>query len=400
MNSKKADIKNAIFLGTICSIAYFSVYVSLNVLGTVSPEMINSGFLTTSQIGTLSSIFFITYAVGQLINGIIGDNVKAIYMLFFGLALSGVCCYSFPLLPAVPIVTYLVYGLMGFFLSMIYAPMTKTVSENTKQIYAVRCGVGYSFAAGFGSPIAGILAVFLAWTGVFKVSGLFLIVCAVGIFFSFKYLEKTSAIKYHKVEKEKDSKPQYSVLLKHQIIKFTLVSVITGVVRTTVVFWLPTYTTQYLNFSEKSSALIFTISTLVVSVSTFFAVFFYGLLKRNMSLTLFLFFLASCLCFGLVILVPSAVINIVFLVLAIFFSHCAASILWSIYCVSLKETGLVSGATGFLDFMSYMAAAVSSKLFAGAVDSIGWNGLLVTWFIIGVFGILISVPTKRKIKTQ
>ena len=186
------------------------------------------------------------------------------------------------------------------------------------------------------------------------------------------------------------------MLLKHQIIKFTLVSVITGIVRTTVVFWLPTYTTQYLNFSEKTSALIFTIATLVISLSSFFAVFVYEILKRNMSLTLFLSFLVSAVCFGLVVLIPSATLNIIFLVLAIFTCNCAATTLWSIYCVSLKETGLVSSATGFLDFMSYMAAAVSSKLFAGAVDSIGWRGLLVTWFIIGVFGILISVPIKRK----
>lgn len=397
MNSKKADIKNAIFLGTICSIAYFSVYISRNVLGTVSPEIINSGFLSTSQLGTLSSIFFITYAIGQLINGFIGDKVKAIYMMFFGLALAGICCYSFTLLPAIPLLIYSVYGLMGFFLSMIYAPMTKTVSENTNQIYAVRCGLGFAFSSGFGSPIAGVLAVFLAWTGVFTVSGLFLIVCAVGVFFSFKYLEKISAIKYRNKQKEKNGKNNFSVLLKHQIIKFTLVSVITGIVRTTVVFWLPTYTTQHLNFSEKSSALIFTVATLVISLSSFFAVFLYELLKRNMSLTLFLSFLASAICFGLVVLIPSATLNIIFLVLAIFASNCAATTLWSIYCVSLKETGLVSSATGFLDFMSYMAAAVSSKLFAGAVDSIGWNGLLVTWFIIGVFGILISVPIKRKV---
>ena len=46
------------------------------------------------------------------------------------------------------------------------------------------------------------------------------------------------------------------------IIKFTLISVITGVVRTTVVFWLPTYISQYLGYSTEQSALIYTASTM------------------------------------------------------------------------------------------------------------------------------------------
>ena len=41
--------------------------------------------------GTASSVFFIIYAIGQLINGLVGNKIKARYMMGFGLLLAGIC---------------------------------------------------------------------------------------------------------------------------------------------------------------------------------------------------------------------------------------------------------------------------------------------------------------------
>ena len=73
-------------------------------------------------------------------------------------------------------------------------------------------------------------------------------------------------------------------------------------------------------------------------------------------------------------------------------SNGAASMLWSRYCPSLRDTGMVSSATGFLDFLSYMAAAIANLIFPGAVASIGWGNLVLVWFFIVLFGVLISLP--------
>ena len=61
--------------------------------------------------------------------------------------------------------------------------------------------------------------------------------------------------------------------------------------------------------------------------------------------------------------------------------------LWSVYCPSLKDTGIVSGATGFLDFMSYMAAAASSTIFANSVSTIGWGNLILVWMALMLVGV-------------
>lgn len=389
--------KKAVAIGGMCSVAYLAVYLARNILGTVSPQMIEDGVFATEQIGTLSSIYFISYALGQLFNGAIGDKIKAKYMISLGLALAGVSNLIFSLGAGSAAVAYVAYALTGFFLSMIYGPMTKVVAENTEPVYATRCSLGYTFASFFGSPLAGVLAALLAWQGVFAVSSGVLVLMGVVCFSFFHLLERRGTIKFGEYKKP-EGKGSVGLLIEHRIIKFTFISVLTGVVRTTVVFWLPTYIAQYLGFSSEASAGIFSAATFVISLSAFIAVFMYEKLGNNMDLTILIAFSVSSVSFLLVYLLKAPVPNIIFMVLAILSSNCAASMLWSRYCPSLRDTGMVSGATGFLDFMSYMAAAASSSIFANAVEGIGWGNLILVWFGLMVVGVVVALPWKRKKK--
>lgn len=394
-SSKSVKIRNAILLGTTCSVSYLGVYFARNILSAITPQLTSDGVLTNEYIGTLSSIYFILYAIGQLINGIIGDKIKAKYMLSFGLVLAGVCNFVFPRILHLELPAQVVYGMTGFFLAMIYAPMTKVVSENTEPIYAVRCGLGYTFASFFGSPLAGLAAAFLAWYSVFDLASISLWVLGALCFMLFTIFERRGIITYGKYERKRDSGGSIKVLIEHRIVLFSLVSIITGIVRTTVVFWLPQYISEYLGFSAQSSSLIFTVATLIISSSAFIAIFFYERLGRNMDRAMLIFFSASAISFACTYLFKLPTLNIVFIILAILASNCSASILWSVYCPSLRDTGKVSSATGFLDFVSYIAAAASSKLFANAVGSIGWKNLILIWFLLILIGVIITLPFKK-----
>ena len=106
-------------------------------------------------------------------------------------------------------------------------------------------------------------------------------------------------------------------------------------------------------------------------------------------------FLVACIGFALVYFVKAPVLNIVLMVIAIMSSNGAASMLWSRYCPSLRDTGMVSSATGFLDFMSYMAAATANLIFANAVTAIGWGNLILVWFGLMAVGVIIALPYKK-----
>ena len=389
---KNSSVRNAVFIGTLCSVSYLGVYFARNILSVVTPQMIENSGYTEEYIGSISSMFFTFYAVGQLINGLVGDKIKSRYMISFGLLLAGICNALFPHTLDIPAAAHLTYGMIGFFLSMIYAPMTKVVAENTEPHYAARCCLGYTFASYLGSPAAGLVAAFFLWQMVFYLGSASLIVMGLLCFICFLYFEKAGIVKYNQYEPAKENGKGWKVLIEHRIIKFTFVSVLTGIVRTAVVFWMPTYLAQYLGFTPQDSGLIFTVATFVISSSAFLAVIIYERLKRNMDLVLLLFFAGSAISFVGVYLVSQPMVNICLMILAILFNNCAAAMLWSIYCPSLRDTGMVSGATGYLDFMSYMAAAVSSTLFANAVAGIGWKNLILVWLVLMAAGVIVALP--------
>ncbi len=391
----KQSAKNALMLGMLCTLAYFAVYIARNMLSAVTPQMIDNGF-SEEYIGKVSSLYFICYAIGQLINGAIGDRIKAKWMISLGLLFSAVTNILFSFLSNNQNAAMIVYACTGFFLSMIYGPMTKVVSENTEHIYAVRTSIGYTFASLFGSPTAGILAALLSWQIVFTVGSSFLIIMSTVCFISFMAFEKKGIVKYASHGGKKQEMQSIKVLFKHQIVKFSFVAILTGVVRTSVVFWLPTYIAQHLGFSSQESAGIFTAATLIISLTAFIAVFVYERLGRRTDLSLFVMFSTSLVFFILTFAVKQPILNIIFIVLAIMGSNGASSILWSVYCPSLKDTGRVSGATGFLDFLSYMSAAAANIIFANAVSSVGWGNLILIWAGLMLIGVVIAIPYKRK----
>lgn len=393
MDGKREKIRNALFIGVLCSVSYLAVYFARNILGAVTAGMKKDGF-EESFFGTTSSVYFISYAIGQLVNGAIGDKIKARYMISLGLLFAGISNFVFSLVARTPLAAYAAYACTGFFLAMIYGPMTKVVAENTEPIYATRCSLGYTFASFFGSPLAGVVATFTAWQSVFAISSAFLVAMAIACFVVFLVLEKKGIVKYGLFKPQKKTGGgNVKLLIKRRIITFSLVSILTGVVRTSVVFWLTLYITEYVGFSEKVAPSIYSAVTLIISFSAFIAIFVYELLKRNMNLTIFIMFTVSTLCFVGAYFVKQPVVNLVLIALAILASCCSSSMLWSRYCPSLYDTGMVSSATGFLDFLSYIAAAVASSLFAGAVDSIGWGNLILIWAGLMLLGIIIIFPS-------
>ena len=395
-----ASAKKALLLGSLCSISYLAVYVAKGALSAATPQMTSSGAFTAQQIGTFSSVYFIVYAIGQLVNGAIGDRIKAKYMISFGLLLASIGFLLLPTLKDLPNYAYIAYGSSGFFMAMIYGPMTKVVAENVEPLFATRCSVGYTMASFLGSPVSGILASVLLWPWVFRSTGGILLIMGVIAFICFSAMEKKGIVKYGQYARKKGEKGSIQVLLKRQIVKFTFIAILTGVVRTSVVFWMPTYISLHLNFAPEKATLIFSVASFAFSFSAINAIVVYEKLKQNMDLAILLGFITSTIFFLLVFFVKQPVVNVVCMTIAILGNNLAASLMWSRYCPSLYDTGMVSTATGFLDACSYLAAAVSSKLFANAATTVGWGALVLIWTSLMFLGILVALPWKAFGKEQ
>ena len=393
---KNKEVKNAFMIGAISTLVYLACYFAKNILSIISPQMVESAGVSVEYVGTLSTANMLFYAGGQLINGIIGDKIKGKYMIGGGLVLAGLCNIAIGFMHT-PTVMLVAYSISGFFLSTLYAPLVKLIAENTLPSHAEKCCLGLSFASLFGVPIAGVAAFFFNWMNVFNVCGVTLVIIGVGFYFSVISMEKREIIQYSVRIDEQKKGGSFKILLENAIIKFTFVSILTGIVRTSVAFWVPTYLSQYLGFSAGLAATIYTVMTVVQSISPYITnvVIYEYLLKRKMNRMLLWMFGVSAVSFVVMFLVQSAFVNIVFLTLAIMTANGASNTMWNVYCPSLHHTGMVSTATGYLDFVSYLAAGIANQLFANAISQIGWGNLILVWAALMGVGVIIMIPRKR-----
>jgi predicted MFS family arabinose efflux permease len=276
---------------------------------------------------------------------------------------------------------------------MIYGPMTKMVAESTELKYATRCSLGYTFASFFGSPLAGLVATYFSWQATFNVSSTMLIIMSVIGFICFTLLEKKGIVKYGTPQKGNErTKKDYKGLFKRNIVKFAGIAMLTGIIRTSFVGFLTTYFCDYLKYTENKSASIFSLATLIISFTTFIAVFVYEKLNKNVHICVLIFFSAAALFFCAAYFITHPIANIALIIIAIMASNASSTMLWSVYCPSLRDTGLVSGITGFLDFLSYSTAAIASLFISHVVETITWHNIVIIMAGLMVIGIAICIP--------
>ena len=397
MAEKRREIKKAILLAAMCMFSYLGCYMARNVLSVVSPQMIETGLFSVEIIGMLSTGYMICYGIGQFVNGVLGDVVKGKYMIGAGLLCAGICNICIPFLNSM-LLTVIVYSLTGCFLSMVYAPLMKMLAENTHPVYASRCSLAFSVAFYLGTPIASLLAVVFQWKMAFVVGGVILIIMGSFCFMVYTVFEKRGIIKYTKGDILKGLRFDVSELLKLGIIKITVVSILTGIVRTSVVFWVPTYLSRYLGLSDGLAASVFAIINLAVSIAAPISmILLYDLLlKRNMNGMLIVMFGFGVVSFLMMFIVSNPFVNILFLALALFCAEGGSTMVFCVYCPSLGKTGMVSTVTGFLDSMSYLGAAIANAMFANIVVRIGWKNLILVWRFFMVIGVVISFIKRRE----
>lgn len=151
-----------------------------------------------------------------------------------------------------------------------------------------------------------------------------------------------------------------------------------------------------MNFSEKSATGVYSVVTAAISISPYFGVWCYHFFfKKNIEKTNLVSFAVGAVCFFLMCFAKNAWVNVALLIFALLGGNIASSILWNVYCPSLRDTGMVSSATGYLDFISYIGGAIANIAFSNAVTYIGWRPLLAIWGVMMLAGAAVGVPWRK-----
>ena len=375
-------------IGSFCIATYLASYVTRNILSVSTPEMIKEAFFTKEYTGLLSSICFIFYAAGQLINGFIGDRVHPKYMIIMGLGISSVSTFVIPIFDN-RILHFTAFALIGFGLSMLRGPLMKVISENTAATHARMICTLFSMAGFAGPLIASILSIFFKWRAVFTATGVISVVITVLAVAAITALEKRGEIKF--VPKyDKGIAGILNVFKLEDFIFYMLISSIGEIAGSSITFWIPTYTTEHLGFSNDAASTIYSVVSFSTLFTPFITLLIYEKLIRNGIKLALVMYVISAVFFIAVRFTAAPVLNVSMLIIAKMAAAAASSIVWSAYIPGLARSGKVSSANGVIDAAGYAMASLANVLFSTFVGRLGWGGIVNMWYIIMLIGAAVS----------
>lgn len=375
-------------IGSFCIATYLASYVTRNILSVSTPEMIKEAFFTKEYTGLLSSICFIFYAAGQLINGFIGDRVHPKYMIIMGLGISSVSTFVIPIFDN-RILHFTAFALIGFGLSMLRGPLMKVISENTAATHARMICTLFSMAGFAGPLIASILSIFFKWRAVFTATGVISVIITVLAVAVMTMLEKRGEIKF--VPKyDKGIAGILNVFKLEDFIFYMLISSIGEIAGSSITFWIPTYTTEHLGFSNDAASTIYSVVSFSTLFTPFITLLIYEKLIRNGIKLALVMYVISAVFFIAVRFTAAPVLNVSMLIIAKVAAAAASSIVWSAYIPGLARSGKVSSANGVIDAAGYAMASLANVLFSTFVGRLGWGGIVNMWYIIMLIGAAVS----------
>lgn len=393
---KKSELSKALQIGSVCVGSYMVSYYMRNVLSVTSPEMLNGGFFSTEFLGTLSSVYMLLYAIGQLFNGIIGDIVKPKLMICGGMLLSGLASILFSF-ANIPLLQVILFAIIGFSLSMLRGPLVKTISENTSADHSRILCTFFSFAGFSGPLIASLISMFCDWRKTFIIAGAIAIIIGVLVYVIFTAFEKNGRLTYAFSKKSEGFKNIFKIFTLKNFLFYLFVGAIAEIFAASIGFWTPTYFTQKLGFTETASKAIFSAMSFIRAVIPFVTLFLFKAFKeKDIKIVRFAYLFAILFLVCMFFSTSLPYINVVFLILANLSIAVSSSLLWSIYIPSQRESGMVSTVNGFLDFSGYAVASGANILFAHAIGGLGWNGIIGIWTGIVALGAVIAFLVKQK----
>ena len=389
--------KSSAKIGSICIFTYLVSYLSRNITSVVTPTLVEEKIYTKSELGLFSTVYFAVYAIGQLLNGVLGDRIRSKYMILIGCLIAGSGMLLFPVWNN-PILNIASFAMLGFGLSMLRGPLMKIIAENMSSTAAETVCVLFSVASFAGPLLASLLAIVFKWQWVFYVTAIFALVLVICSFFYFSVLERKGIITF-KSKKENIFKGLKNLFFIPNFVFFLLVAAIVEIATSSITFWIPTYMTEYLELSQKMSAGVFSVISLLNLVAPFVCIFIYHrFFKDYIKLEALMFALSAFFFLLLIFTKGIPILNILLFALAKITTGCASTVLWSIYIPSLAKYGSVSTGNGVFDFSGYAAAAMLNAFFASFSN---WNGVIISWVLImlvGVIGSVISIFINKRIK--
>ena len=372
---------------------YFASYVTRINFAAVIQEVVMQTQYEKSALSIVLVCLSISYGLGQIVNGWLGDKTKPQNLIACGLVVATVVNFIFPLVSfSIPLMSAL-WTINGFAQAMIWPPIIKIlVAKLTEEEY------GYSVIRISSGSSIGVILVYLlspllisawGWESVFVVCALLGLLATV---FWFAVKNTVAGERSEKVEDTSKSSAFTSFKLPKEAVVpmvFIMIAIVfQGMLRDGVTTWTPSYLSEVFNMPSEMSILC------TVSLAVFTIVSYYGggwVYKR--------FFkneVACGVCMYAFALVFALALYIFFDAGALLAVVCLTMITAAIHAVNLmlithvpkrfKKYGNISTVSGIVNACTYVGSAIFTYGVAALAENYDWRFTVGVWCILVVLG--------------
>lgn len=393
----------------LCWFAYACIYFGRVNLSVAIPEIQDFLGASKTQVGIIASLFFWVYGIGQLINGYIGDKVSSRLYIFIGLIVTASANILFGFSTSL-IIMVVLWAVNGFFQSMLWGPMAKTITYwvSPEKRSSAAIGISTSIVGGFlmAWGLSGQILEHLNWKWIFWIPGIFILLYSVVWYAGIRDHPEDIGLKspnkeIYNVNEENDIKTHLNYSLWEVIKKTRLWLVVVaclaqGIVKDGINLWAPTFLMETHNLDIKSTTSLI----IAIPVMNFCGVILAGWLNkkfmyREKITTIVLFVIGIFMIVGLNTLGATSIfLGIIFLGLSSAMMYGANTLLLGVIPMNFAKYNKVSSIAGALDFCSYIAAGFAASITGFIVDSFGWGSVLSFWVVVTILGSIALVVSQ------
>jgi len=402
MNLEIKQDRKTILFSILCCLVYFSSYITRINYGAAIAEIVLSLGITKALASMAVTGSFVSYGIGQIFNGIIGDHIKPRTMVFLGLCVTSVCNIIMSTLSNVYMMT-VIWCINGLAQSMLWPPLTRIMSENlSPDDYRKTC-VAVSASASVATIsiylIVPLCIMLSGWRSVFLLSAACGLVVGLIWVVSVNRLSSSShAIHEDGSMKSHAPSMHFRTLFFHSGLNYIIVVILLhGILRDGITTWMPSYIIDVYHLGTSISILNTAILPVFTIISLLAASHLYKLVRNELKASAIIWLL-GLICSFILIFVFSSQIVVSILMMAIITGcmHGINLMLIGILPARYQSIGRVSTVSGILNAFTYGGSAISSYGIAALSDHFGWKTTIITWCIIALFGTMMnSICIKR-----
>ena len=383
----------------MCWITYMLAYALRVNIAVVIPSLAADRGYSYTGIGLVTSLFFLTYTLGQLVNGYLGDKISSKLMIIAGLVLSAIFNIGFALFPSLPAAA-ICWGLNGFAQSMLWAPIMKTMTVwfSGPQLARVAHILSYSMIVGYALTwgSTSLLTDRLDWRLSFLLpAGIVLILAAVLVLF-FKSRPEAIA-KSALPELAGDTLDIRAFFRMIRIPGLLLIALSQGLIREGISVWFPTILKDTVDLARSSPWVVFMLLPMLNLCGILFVrrsnLHYHGDSTKTL---LWVFVLISGVAVSMALLVagwPWFILAGMAILLPL--SYGLTPLLTSVIPFQYAHHQRVALTAGVMDFSIYLGAALSGLISGYIADNYAWSAAVYLWLGAAALGLSATVARYR-----